>query len=422
MPIIDDNNISDLLQRTLNCVDPRLVDHGKRVAFIVSKMLQTQNKYTLKEQQQICFLALLHDIGAYKTEEIDQMVRFETEDIWDHAVYGYLFIRYLSPLGAYAPAILLHHLNYDRMELVKTLDVSSLHKEIAQILFLADRVDIFRETYGNKKDELNSYLERSKDKRFSSEAVELFFHAEEKHHIMEGLDVPVDFQEMIGEIAFTREEVRMYIDMIVFTIDFRSEYTVTHTITTTQIAYEAARMMGLSEKAMHKIYYGAMLHDLGKIGIPVEILEFPGKLSAQAMRVMQTHVDITAEILGNSFDHEVMRIAVRHHEKIDGSGYPNGLNAKELSISERIVAVADIVSALNGVRSYKDAFPKEKTLSIIGKMSENGQLDTQAVDMITAHFDEIMETVRERCKPVLETYDKLQAEYKTLMKQCKEAL
>ncbi len=422
MPIINENNISDLLQRTLNCVDRRLVDHGKRVAFIVSNMLKTQNKYTVKERQQICFLALLHDIGAYKTDEIDQMVQFETENIWNHAVYGYLFIRHLSPLSAYAPAVLLHHLTYDKMDLIQSPDVSQTHKEIAQMIFLADRVDIFRETLGNKTDELIHHLKQAEGARFSSEMVELFLRTQEEYPMMDALDAPVDFKEMIGEINFTREEVRTYIDMIVFTIDFRSEYTVTHTITTTQIATETARMMGLDDKFVHKIYYGALLHDLGKVGIPVEILEFPGKLSAQAMRVMYTHVDITAEILGDSFDPEVTSIAVRHHEKLDGSGYPEGLAAQELSLSERIVAVADIVSALNGVRSYKEAFSKEKSLAIIGEMRQNGKLDPRVVDVVAANFDEIMETVRERCKPVLETYEKLQAEYMQLIKRCVEVL
>ena len=78
-----------------------------------------------------------------------------------------------------------------------------------------------------------------------------------------------------------------------------------------------------------------MLHDLGKIGIPSEILEFPGKLSPQAMNVMRTHVDLTEIILGDSVTRKVKDIALRHHEKLDGSGYPRGLKGMRSDGSQR---------------------------------------------------------------------------------------
>ncbi|WP_302760505.1 HD-GYP domain-containing protein, partial [Christensenella hongkongensis] len=155
----------------------------------------------------------------------------------------------------------------------------------------------------------------------------------------------------------------------------------------------------------------------GKVGVPVEILEFPGKLSAQAMRVMRTHVDITGAILADSFDPVITQIALRHHEKLDGSGYQRGLMARDLTIPERIVAVSDIVSALYGTRSYKESFPKEKTLHIIQKQSGEGLIDKTVVAVISDNFDSIMETVKERCKPVWELYHKMQDEYRRLMEQ-----
>ena len=127
-------------------------------------------------------------------------------------------------------------------------------------------------------------------------------------------------------------------------------------MTTTSISYELAKRMGLKGRALSDIYFGSLLHDLGKIGIPVEILEFPGKLSPQAMRIMRTHVELTGLILGPDVEEKIRKIAMRHHEKLDGSGYPLGLTAMDLSLEERIVAVADIVSALAGTRSYKEAF------------------------------------------------------------------
>lgn len=97
--VVNSNNISGLIERTLNYVDPRLVDHGKRVASLVYGMLAVQKKYSAKDIQDICILAMLHDIGAYKTEEINRMAQFESEDIWEHSIYGYVFLDNLSLTG-----------------------------------------------------------------------------------------------------------------------------------------------------------------------------------------------------------------------------------------------------------------------------------------------------------------------------------
>lgn len=202
-----------------------------------------------------------------------------------------------------------------------------------------------------------------------------------------------------------------------YAIDFRSPHTVTHRITTTVISSELARIFTGSGPEVNDIICGAMLHDLGKIGIPSEILEFPGKLSPQAMNVMRTHVDLTEIILGDSVTRKVKDIALRHHEKLDGSGYPRGLKGCDLTVPQRIVAIADIVSALTGTRSYKDSFPKEKTCSILNDMAERGLIDSVIVERIVENYDVIMGAVREKATPILEIYQEMQTGYLELLKQ-----
>ena len=176
--------------------------------------------------------------------------------------------------------------------------------------------------------------------------------------------------------------------------------------------------LGLPEGERYKVRYGAILHDLGKIAIPVEILEYPGKLSPQAMRVMQTHVEITEEILGRSADPEMLRIAVRHHEKLDGSGYPRGLTGEELNLAQRIVAVADIVSALSGTRSYKQAYGKERICAILTEQKARGLICPRVVDAMLGDYDEIMGEVRLACAPVLAVYGAMQDRFLELERQC----
>lgn len=93
MDVIESKNVISIIRNTLNTIDTRLVDHGQRAAYIVSRMLQVMNHpYTDKEVRDILMACLLHDIGAYKTEEIDEMMQFESWDIYSHSSYGYLFL------------------------------------------------------------------------------------------------------------------------------------------------------------------------------------------------------------------------------------------------------------------------------------------------------------------------------------------
>lgn len=407
--VVNSNNISGLIQRTLNHVDPRLVDHGKRVAYLVSHMLDIDGTYSEKEKQDICFLALLHDVGAYKTEEISEMAKFETKDIWEHSIYGYLFLYHFSPLQDWAEAVLYHH--------VSAKNLSCVDEKIArvsQMINLADRVDMF---WLNNQDHtaLNDYLMRNRGGYFQEIVVDLFWKAQRQDNLIEHLDGDFALQEILHNAVLDAQECERYLKMMIYAIDFRSQHTVTHTITTTSISTNTARFLGMSAEQVSRIYYGALLHDLGKIGIPVEILEYPGKLSPQAMKVMRTHVNITEVILGGTVAPDITKIAIRHHEKLDGSGYPRGLTEAELSLEEQVVAVADIVSALLGTRSYKEAYSQDKTLSILNAQVEEGKISGKVVAILKEHFDDILAEVSRNCAPILQTYYGLQEEYEALL-------
>ena len=409
--VVNSNNISGLIQRTLNHVDPRLVDHGKRVAYLVSRMLDIDGTFTEKEKQDICFLALLHDVGAYKTEEINEMAKFETQDIWEHSIYGYLFLYHFSPLKDWAQAILYHH--------VSAISLKGVEEKIAtvsQIINIADRVDMFW-LYQPDEEALDSYLIRNRGRRFREEIVELFLETQRHDPILENLNKEYAPKSILPQVNLSSQECEDYLKMMIYAIDFRSQHTVTHTITTTSISTNTARIIGMSDDQVQRIYYGALLHDLGKIGIPVEILEFPGKLSPQAMKIMRFHVSITEDILGGTIAPDITKIAVRHHEKLDGSGYPRGLTEKELSMEEQVVAIADIVSALLGTRSYKEAYSKDKTLSILQEQAETGKINREIVSILEEHFDEILAEVATNCSPILHTYYGLQQEYEGLLEK-----
>lgn len=140
-----------------------------------------------------------------------------------------------------------------------------------------------------------------------------------------------------------------------------------------QLAKHRAYSDLLTEEYIHMLYVASPLHDIGKVGIPDDVLLKPGRLTEEEFSVMQRHCDIGASCLervsreypDNSFMHMGVDIARYHHEKWDGTGYPNNLKGEEIPVSCRILALADVYDALRSKRCYKDGFSHEKSREII---------------------------------------------------------
>jgi HD-GYP domain-containing protein (c-di-GMP phosphodiesterase class II) len=119
-------------------------------------------------------------------------------------------------------------------------------------------------------------------------------------------------------------------------------------------------------------------------------------------------------------DEDIKHIAVRHHEKLNGTGYHKHLNASEITVNDRILAIADIFSALCGVRNYKNAYPKEKSIAILEDMSAKNLIDAGIVELAVKHFDDILEAVNCEAEPVGQAYDAMNDEYLQVMEKVKK--
>ncbi len=155
----------------------------------------------------------------------------------------------------------------------------------------------------------------------------------------------------------------------------------------------------INEAYIANIYVASPLHDIGKVGIPDRILQKPGKLDADEWLIMQTHASIGADTLRavlehhpeNQFIHIGIEIAEGHHEKWDGSGYPRGLAGRDIPLSARILALADVYDALTSQRCYKPPFPHEQVVEMI--VTQSGKhFDPEVIsafEALTAEFHQI---------------------------------
>lgn len=174
--------------------------------------------------------------------------------------------------------------------------------------------------------------------------------------------------------------------------EYRDMETGAHIQRMSHYAAAVAIRLGLKQKVVENILYSAPMHDVGKIGIPDSILLKPGKLDAHEWEVMKTHTRIGADILKGStigFLRMGEMIARTHHEKWDGSGYPEGLKGNKIPLAARIVAIADVFDALTSKRPYKAAFSIEKSVGII-KEERGHHFDPEVVDAFLSIQDEIL--------------------------------
>jgi len=162
-------------------------------------------------------------------------------------------------------------------------------------------------------------------------------------------------------------------------IDAKSAWTAGHSERVTNMALRIGRGMGLSERELDTMHRGGLLHDIGKIGTPPEILDKPGRLTPDEANTMRLHVRIGARILEPITAYAgVIPIVLQHHEWFDGTGYPDGLAGEAISLGARIFAVADCFDALISDRPYRPGMERERVIEII-KQGSGRQFDPTVV-------------------------------------------
>ena len=205
-----------------------------------------------------------------------------------------------------------------------------------------------------------------------------------------------ELNHALSELKSTHEKLRSaYVDTInrlVIASEYKDEDTGDHIIRMSQYCELMAQKTGLSDEDIKNVRYASPMHDIGKIGIPDSILLKPGKLTSQEFDIIKSHTTIGGKILIQS-NAKVLQtaydIALTHHEKWNGQGYPKGLKKNQIPLVGRIVGIADVFDALTSNRPYKDAYPVEVACEIIKKEREN-HFDPNIVDIFLDNIDDII--------------------------------
>ena len=173
---------------------------------------------------------------------------------------------------------------------------------------------------------------------------------------------------------------------LVATLDARDRYTAGHSAAVARYSRDIAERMGLSEEDQQLVYLSGLVHDIGKIGLPAGLLEKPGALTLDERRQMQEHSEIGERILSKVEDYaDIARIVRHHHERIDGHGYPDGIEGEEIPLLSRIIGVADAYDAMTSDRPYREAMP-----SRVARLRLAQSVESQFDTTIVAAFEAVL--------------------------------
>lgn len=382
------------LSKSIDLVDHDIGSHNKRVAYIAGRIAHTMGLPT-GEITKIVVAGALHDIGVLKETDYRELVQFDYRGGIDyHSLMGYRLLDSCHLTRDLSNIVKHHHVFYSEKENMPENNVPLA----AEIIHVADRVDVllnYNEDVLDQKNKVLHTLREYSGDRFHPDVVtclEVVAKQESFWFDLQFNSVEKKIKNYIFYNPFlTLEDVHEIAKLFTRIIDFRSRFTATHSTSVAMVARSLGKLCNLSERECLLLDIAGHLHDIGKLAVPLSILEKPEKLSPEEWRIMKRHTYFTYQILDeiNSAEFRVINEwASLHHEKLNGQGYPFKLIGRDITLGSRIMAVADIFTALSEMRPYREGMSDDDVIEIL-KKEKDESLDGYIVDVLLKHYDHL---------------------------------
>ena len=375
------------ISEAVELISPVLNNHHKKVAYISSNIAREMG-LSGDDIQNIILASMLHDIGVFSVKEWIEIASINEEhpDMDRHAYIGYELLKDLEPLCKVAEIIKDHHAGFRKTQ--DKIPVGSY------IIHLADRLSLMYDQRCDILEQAPAMLSRIHEKRSKFHPDTLA--ALEKLGKMEYIwfeaftqDITPDMMRGVhfSKVIVDLPTLREFAKTIAQIIDFRSRFTATHSSGVAAVARELSSMSGFSERECKMMEIAGFLHDLGKMAIPNEILEKKGALNTMEFNLIRKHTYYTYVILNKIRGLENVAVwAANHHERPDGNGYPFHVKDGDFSKLSRIMAVADVVTALTEDRPYREGMDRKNVESILQGMINNNGIDRDIVELASKNF------------------------------------
>lgn len=368
--------------------DLQLLSHSERVAYTSFRLGQVLNLSTDKLEE-LVLSALIHDIGVTTSGEKLRLADLQPHQgvASAHCKRGYDLLKDTKLFGKLALNILEHHNHYS-----PDLEI------IPAIIHLADRLEFVLQQdqyYLWQREDVLEYFTAKKGTIFHPEVVEAL---EALAYIPSfWLDLQYEnysyFNHRVS--SFRRllniDELEEIAELIATLVDSKSPFTGSHSQGVTNIAEFLGKKMDMSYKKIRLIRIAGLLHDIGKLAIPDEILMHPGALDKKQRAVIKQHTYHTFHLVAaiGPGTLPLARWAAYHHERLNGTGYPFALSAEDLETEARLMAIADITQALLETRPYRKSLSGQEVKNILESNVQAGNIDGEITAIATKHIDEM---------------------------------
>jgi HD-GYP domain-containing protein (c-di-GMP phosphodiesterase class II) len=383
------------LSNAMDMVDPRLVDHHNQVAYTALRISKELGLSFIK-QQELVLASMLHDIGALSLSEKLTALQFEIENPHQHAEIGYLLLKTHGPFTDIANLIRFHHVPWHDGE---GAEFSGEKVSLSShIIHLADRIAVSvdkRHEILAQVPNISSQIERGSGEIFVPELVNIFKDLAQREYfwcdlVSKNIGSILSKEVILPTIEQDIDNLISLAKVFAHIIDFRSRFTATHSSGVSTTAATLAKFARFTERECKMMAIAGYLHDLGKLAVPIEILEKPAKLSDDEFNIMRHHTYFTYRALEAIDGFETINTwASFHHERINGSGYPFHYKGRDIPLGSRIVAVADVFTAITEDRPYRKGMTEDNAIHVLQEMADNLFLDGDLVTLLKEHFDEI---------------------------------
>ncbi len=381
------------LSQALDLINPVLADHHKRVAYIALRVAEGIG-LTGKAREDVVIAAALHDIGTLPNHHVAN--KDSPAFILRSARFGFQLLQKFKPFRVSANIVRFHNIDWahganQEME-GESVPIGSHVVHLSSCVNgLLDRTKPVLWQANDICAQINEW----RGTVLMPEVVDAFLRASSNDSFWLDLNAADLLRLMSERMPFSTVELDSdglldFAELLAQMIDFRSRFTATHSSGVAATAGTLAQLFGFPESDCKRVLVAGYLHDLGKLAIPTECLEKSGKLTAEEWHAVRSHPYYTYRILASITGIEDIALWCGvHHERLCGNGYPFGSNDSGIPLEARILAVADIFTALAEDRPYRNGLDHESVLAIMGKMVENFELDRKVFDVLVAHYPKL---------------------------------
>ena len=394
-----------LISRSLSLVSKELDKYYEMVAYLAYHIgEETGLKYG--DLEDVTMSALFHDLGAIGHEKMPTPQELEA-DLQGRSSFTAGILSVIPGMKGLSEIIRVAPFSY---EYLSVCDLDPLVLKKAQIVHAAVK---FASNINDSEpvltqvDRIIHGAKCAVGEEFSLEIVDALLNLRKHEDIWLRFvyEPETIFYELAGNEKLDLNATLDMSHLVGMIVDFRSPFTVMHSAGVEASAVKLAEIMGLDDETIKKMSIAGALHDIGKLRVPGSILEKPGKLTDDEFNLIKEHPFFTYQLLSEVTGFEDIACwAGYHHEKLEGRGYPFNLTHVELTTECRIMAVADVFSALAEDRPYRKGMDKNKILDILDEMADHHDIDYDIVELLVRNYDEVDAYRNELAKKVGSRY------------------